>query len=503
MERSRIRTWKALGVATSAALVLSPALPAVAAPPLAATTQISKAFDGSAANGGSYVADMTPDGRFVAYTTYASNILPDDTNGFADVILYDRSTGHTVPVSIGLQGGMANNDSYAASISDDGRFVAFDSLASDLVPGDTNRRWDAFVYDVVNDATRRVSVSATGQETSWGGQSAQISGDGRSVAFVSEARLDSDPTQSSFGIYWRSVAGGPIERIDSAAAPYTGGRLDVTRDGRVVVFDSGTGVYARDRHAGTTVQVFQSATTDAESYGGGVSADGNKVLFSSPAPDAKPGLPDDGRVRLFLRDLITRTTMLVPTAGTCSVESADLSADANHAVYSCGSTLFLSDLRTGHQVRAEAFPDGTPTTGGTSMAWSVVSTGGTVVALSTDKRLVPGETVEKPDVFARLPQTSIIPQPAVIGTNPIRTKLFYQAQLLDGANRPMVGKVLTFKVEGRTVCSATTDAAGYASCTMYTDQLLTMLTRTGGYTVEYAGSSTTFPSSAFAWWISG
>lgn len=146
---------------------------------------------GDAAAGGD--AAITPDGRWLAFGSRAGNLVPGDRNGEYDVFLRDRQTGRTVLVSVALGGGPAGgglpNDDFGrdVAISDDGGQIAFTSLAPDLVPGDTNGRGDAFVRDVGAGRTERVSVATGGAQTAGGGYRASMSADGRRVAFLSSA----------------------------------------------------------------------------------------------------------------------------------------------------------------------------------------------------------------------------------------------------------------------------------------------------------------------------
>ncbi len=111
---------------------------------------------------------MTPDGRFVTFYSASANLVPNDTNGLEDAFLRDRSAGTTERVSIGAGGAEGNGYSFAFDLSDDARFIAFTSNASNLVPGDTNQTSDGFVRDRELGATERVTVTALGQQASGG-----------------------------------------------------------------------------------------------------------------------------------------------------------------------------------------------------------------------------------------------------------------------------------------------------------------------------------------------
>ena len=103
-----------------------------------AIERVSVAADGTQGNGTSSAPRLSADGRYVAFCSDASNLVPGDTNGVSDVFVYDRQTDTIERVSVAADGTQGNGNSYGASISADGRYVAFHSAASNLVPGDTN-----------------------------------------------------------------------------------------------------------------------------------------------------------------------------------------------------------------------------------------------------------------------------------------------------------------------------------------------------------------------------
>ena len=142
---------------------------------------------GAQANGASTVTNLSPDGRYVAFSSSASNLVPGDTNGVTDVFVYDRESHLTERASVDANGAQGDGLSSNASITADGRYVSFASWASNLVPGDTNGKADLFVYDRQTHVIERVSVAADGTQGDGGPLSSSISGDGRYVAFHSGA----------------------------------------------------------------------------------------------------------------------------------------------------------------------------------------------------------------------------------------------------------------------------------------------------------------------------
>ena len=137
--RRRPRTALALCLATLALAVTAPATSAAAT-----TKRVSVRSNEAQADGNSLGPAISADGRFVAFDSGATDLVKNDTNGFRDVFVRDRTLGTTKRVSVGA-GGQADGESVAPAISADGRLVAFLSSATDLVPNDTNGDNDIFV----------------------------------------------------------------------------------------------------------------------------------------------------------------------------------------------------------------------------------------------------------------------------------------------------------------------------------------------------------------------
>src|SRR5207249_8340068 len=132
-------------------------LPALSGASPGTTERVSVDSTGTEGNSASTQPSISADGRFVAFASDATNLVPGDTNGAIDVFVHDRLTGTTERVSVDSAGTQGNNSSAEPSISADGRFVAFDSSATNLVPGDTNGAEDVFVHDSHTDTTERVT----------------------------------------------------------------------------------------------------------------------------------------------------------------------------------------------------------------------------------------------------------------------------------------------------------------------------------------------------------
>jgi Tol biopolymer transport system component len=152
-------------------------------------SRVSLTSAGGEADGDSFNPALSPDARYVAFTSGATNLAAGDTNGETDVFVRDRQTGQTTRVSVsssGAQTGQYETSDFAA-ISADGRYVAFGSTGSNLVSGDTNGLPDIFVRDRQTNQTTRVSVTSGGAQGGGESNNASISSDGRFVAFDSYA----------------------------------------------------------------------------------------------------------------------------------------------------------------------------------------------------------------------------------------------------------------------------------------------------------------------------
>ncbi|MEG3927831.1 calcium-binding protein [Microcoleus sp. D3_18a_C4] len=304
------------------------------------TTRVSVDSAGNPGNGESYVPSISGDGRFVVFASDAANLVAGDTNGSRDIFVRDTRSNTTTRVSVdsaGNQGnGISNPPLSKPSISADGRFVAFVSTASNLVPGDTNIRDDIFVRDLSTNTTTRVSVDSAGNQGNNNSISTSISGDGRFVAFSSDAtNLVPGDTNSSTDIFVRDLLTNTITRasVDSAGNQGNGlsGFPSISADGRFVAFSSiaanlvpgdtnnNTDIFVRDLSTNTTTRVsVDSAGNQANNNSfaiASISDDGRFVAFNSAAANLVPG-DTNGSRDIFVRDTRANTTTRV------SVDSA-------------------------------------------------------------------------------------------------------------------------------------------------------------------------------------
>jgi Tol biopolymer transport system component len=160
--------------------------------PTGMITRASLFLPSTAINGEALEPSISADGRFIAFTSAATNLVPNDTNQSTDIFLYDRDLGLTERVSLNSDGAQGLSDSIDPVISADGRFIVFSSTAPNLVNGDTNGRADVFLRDRQEGTTVRVSANITGAETASDADDVGMSADGRFIAF-------STATQSFWG----------------------------------------------------------------------------------------------------------------------------------------------------------------------------------------------------------------------------------------------------------------------------------------------------------------
>ncbi len=190
--------------------------------------------------------DLSVDGRYVAFWSDADNLVSGDTNQLDDVFVHDRQTGQTSRVSVASGGSQANGRSGWPAISADGRYVAFTSEADDLVDDDTNETWDIFVHDRQTEETRRISVDSDGIESDGPSDYPAISADGRYIAFSSEAsNLVISDTNQIWDVFLHDQERGQTERLsisfDSSEGDAASFSPAISGDGRYVAFWSNAG----------------------------------------------------------------------------------------------------------------------------------------------------------------------------------------------------------------------------------------------------------------------
>ena len=284
------------------------------------TERISIATDGSQGQYPSMRPAISADGRYVAFDTL-STLVPYDTNGATDVFLRDRQAGTTVRLSQGTGGVQANGASYGASMSPDGRYVVFTSYASNLVAGDTNGLADVFRLDRQTGGLTLVSANASGQAGNGSSDTGIVSADGRYVTFESQAsNLVAGDSNGSTDVFVKDLSTGAVQRVSvtNGGAQFGGGGStpSMSADGRYVTFsgqptNAFAQLYVRDRTAGTTTLVSVGADGkpgNTATFEGTISANGRYVGFGTGASNIVPGSPNF--FNSYVRDLVTGHTTL-------------------------------------------------------------------------------------------------------------------------------------------------------------------------------------------------
>ncbi|MFN0006724.1 MAG: TolB family protein [Planctomycetota bacterium] len=316
---------------------------------------------------------ISADGRFVAFESTASDLVANDLNNFRDIFVYDRRTGLTTLASRSSSGVQANERSSAPSISADGRFVAFESLADNLVPVDSNALSDVFVHDRLTGATVLASRSSAGVQGNNWSNAPSISGNGRWVAFASAASsfVPNDPSGIP-DVYLHDLQTSTTEFVSMSSTgvhgDFGGHSPSLSFDGRFVAFTSwstnlvggdGNGeldVFVRDRLNGTTELVSRSSLGvqgNDDSIDPSISADGRFVAFSSISVNLIQSDANGALTDVFLRDRQLGTTRLVSTdsngvQGNIHALRPSISADGGSIAFDSNSTNLIPNDANGN-----------------------------------------------------------------------------------------------------------------------------------------------------------
>ncbi|MEX0682323.1 MAG: hypothetical protein WD904_00275 [Dehalococcoidia bacterium] len=473
---------------------------------LAATTErVSVDSSEAQADGGSHDPAITPDGRFVAFRSSASNLVSGDTNGRLDVFVRDRTLGTTVRVNLDSNDTQSTGLDYGnIAITPNGRFVAFNSNATDLVAGDTNNAHDVFVRDRDTDgdgtydepgavSTTRVSDTYTGLNGNGTSVDPDMSSDGRFVTYYSFASnllptdtngantdiIVRDRDADTDGIYDESGAVSTI-RVNVSSADVQGNNISVSPaisgTGRFVAFTSSannlvTGdtnnqydIFVRDRDtdndgvfdepgAVATTRVNLSTAGGQSSNGSSdfpdISDNGRYVSYQSGATGLVS--PDTNGLDIFVRDRDTDSDNIFDEAGAvstslASIDSNEAQVAGNHQWHSmspdgryvgfmsdattlvpgdtnnCFGTpgdcrdIFVRDRTGGYTVRASVASDGTQANNESSVSFGVsyIGNGGVVAFSSGATNLVADDSNGFPDIFVRLADSDgdLIMEPA-------------------------------------------------------------------------------------------
>ncbi|MBI4882596.1 MAG: PD40 domain-containing protein [Actinobacteria bacterium] len=392
-----------------------------------------------ATGGNSLNPAVSADGRYVTYFSTATNLVASDTNGTADVFLYDRVLATTTRVSVSSTGTQSNSGSGLPAISADGRYVSYRSGATNLVTGDTNGENDVFLYDRVLATTTRISVTSAGaQATGGASETSTISSDGRYISYYSYATnlvaLDTNSQPDVF-LYDRILATTTRVSVTSAGVQAAGGEsLDpaISDDGRYITYHSFSptlvavdtndtwDIFLYDRILATTTRVSVSSAGVEAAFGGldpAISADGRYITYNSTSANLVAG-DSNALYDIFLYDRVLATTARVnvtsagaqATGGNSTFNA--VSGDGRYVTYQSSATnlvgsdsngvadIFVYDRTTGETTRASVSTAGTEANGGSELP-DISDNGRFICFTSGGTNLVTGDTNTVDDVFLR------------------------------------------------------------------------------------------------------
>lgn len=345
------------------------------------TTRISVDSEENEVDGDSENAEISADGNVVAFMSSASDLVLGDDNDKNDIFIRDRSAGTTVRVSVAPDGDGGDGDSDGPDVSRDGRYIVFESDATNLVDGDTNDKRDIFRYDRQTKKTIRVSLKDNNfDDTESDGNSYEpvISDDGRYVAFASDAALTPCDDNGQTDIFVRDITEGKtmLASVTNFGCISNGRSYhpSISADGRFVTFSSYAtdleypmeedtngkqDVYVRDFVDEITERVSISTNGDegderSVGYGGNISADGQYVVFSSPATNLVPEDSNDD-YDVFARDRVASETTRESVGHYWEEGSGN--SDTNTAIISANGRYIVFDSNYGQLVPGDTNDD--------------------------------------------------------------------------------------------------------------------------------------------------
>ncbi len=406
------------------------------------TTKLSRNALGESADLASELGDapdsLTPDGRFAVFTSGAYNLVPTDTNGFRDVYLRDLANGALERVTRTSAGMEPDGDCKHPAISDDGRFVAFQSFATNLAAGDANGTWDVFVTDRVTRLTTIVSAAASGVIGNGESTQPSISADGSRIAFAStSSNLVSGDTNNVQDVFVRNLLNGSVRLVSRLPAGALGNaasrRPAISGNGQWIAFESlATNLVSGAGASGASILVwsFASGAHELVSLNNNgtpannscslpsISADGSRVAFLSRASNLT--LVAQFSNNAFLRDRAAGSVMLVSASAdglpaTAASTSVSLSSNGQFAAHASAAALtpghsgngfdaFLFEVASRRTIRTSVpvVSPGEPNNSGVQEVGGISDSGLTCLFGSNSSNLISGDTLDvTPDVFLR------------------------------------------------------------------------------------------------------
>ena len=340
----------------------------------------SSDYDGGYSNGSSNYASISQDGRYISFSSSATDLIENDTNSYSDVFLFDAVTNQKVRCSTDSTGAQADGGSTYSSVDSTGSKIVFMSTATNLVAGDTNGVADIFCKDLTTGVTIRCSTDSSGQESNGVCSDPKISGNGRYVVFASDAtNLVTGDTNAKKDVFRKDLVTGEVTRCSQSAALGEGNDASETpvinADGGYVAFaTSATNLVSGDvngfkdivRYDCSTGGLVCCSTDSAGAQGNGdssgtpsISSDGSLVLFSSNASNLVTN-DTNGGGDCFRKNLNTGAILLCSTdqAGVQRYfQSPTMSGNGRYIAFSAYyqfvprsltyQTVYRKDLETG------------------------------------------------------------------------------------------------------------------------------------------------------------
>lgn len=285
------------------------------------TKRISITSTGEQATGNSYNGIISADNRYIAFASASNNIVPNDNNGQWDVFLYDQQNEQITLISATPDGTPGNGGSANQAISDDSHYIVFSSFADNLVPNDTNGKTDVFRHDLLTGQTRLISVNLSNEQGNDSSSIPSISMDGRYIAYLSNANnLVPDDSNGYFDIFVFDSQTGQTNRVslNSNGTQSNGNSFEpfLSANGRYVTFQSeasnlvpndtngDTDIFVHDIQTGETIRVSINSNGiegDKDSMDPAVSANGLLITFWAYANNLVPNDVNPSR-DIFISD---------------------------------------------------------------------------------------------------------------------------------------------------------------------------------------------------------
>ncbi len=401
----------------------------------ASIQRVSVASDGTQSDDDSLAASISSDGNITAFESFASTLVAGNITNFSDIYIHNIDKSTTERITDNIIGAGSDGNSQAPSIDADGKLVAFQSEATDLVAGDDNSNTDIFVYDTTSATTDIISLDVGDSGADGDSTSPAISADGGFVAFQSDATDlvgGDDNSNTDIFVYDTTSATTDIISLDVGGFSSDGDSTSpaINEDGSIVAFQSAAtdlvvgddngriDIFVYDSLKDETViisQDFNDSSADGDSTAPSISADGSLVAYQSAATDLVPG-DVNGQIDIFVTDLDAGNTEIISIdvfgqGADGDSTSPSISADGRFVAFQSEATdlvfgdsngqidIFIWDRQNNNMVRINLNEAGNQAQGSDSLAPAISADGKFVAFDSAADNLVANDTNGKIDVF--------------------------------------------------------------------------------------------------------